>query len=459
MKKLVTVICMLMTAAILFAQSIDTLVQEGADNYNVKNYKTAYEKFKAAMKINPNHSEASRWYWKMKKEFDVANLTDSGSPVGQAAITEGTQNPITQNSSGSTQVKVPVNETRTVYVKGETDNTKIKELDKKLSLMQSLLKSINSKQESIAEKKSSEQTNQSSSINDSNLFRMIIIVPIALTVFILLFMVLLVFTLKKKRNKYKDYYNAHLQEEMLNANMRINMMNTVPSMQSAPALPGRSPALMIGGPSSSDTALVPYGAAPGVQGEISSSDPDFFKFESFANGYVYLLDKKYKRGDNTRKIKTLANEIGMQIAMTHEEILELRIIAMLRDIGFLMIPESIILKKSGLSKQESMEIFRHPFYSSEMMKAMNMPERLVQSVVYHHERFDGSGYPNGLKGDEIPVYARIVGLCESYVSLTSEKPYKKALSSDEAIEVLNSESHLFDKELLKILTNIAKENM
>ncbi len=147
----------------------------------------------------------------------------------------------------------------------------------------------------------------------------------------------------------------------------------------------------------------------------------------------------------------------MRLSLGKEEILELRIAAILRDIGFLMIPERIILKKEVLTKQETMEIFRHPQYSSEMLQAMNMPERIIQSVSFHHERFDGSGYPNGVKGDDIPLYARIIGLCESYVSLTTDKPYRKAVSAEEAMQVLKKEAHQFDPGIMAVLVAVLKD--
>lgn len=460
MKKISLLLSSLFLSITLLAQGIDSLVTEGVENYNRRNYKTAFEKFKAAMKINPNHSEASKWYWKMKKEHDVASLTDSNLPVevpatdSKPAADAAATSPAKLEAGSVKTSDAPVvrtqKEIQTVIVRTEPDKGRMSELDRKLSAMQDMLRRINENEKKTEQKPEVIAVQQQGISSD---LKLLILVPLALMLVLLVSIILLIMMFRRKRAKFADYYAPPAQHrDAILYDGRGQILGALP-----PALPERKQLLIEGG-SSTSTALVPFGsAAADGNGPIQANDPDFIKFESFANGYIYLLEKKYQRGENTRKIKTLVNEIGIRLGLSKEEILELRIASILRDIGFLMIPEKIILKKESLTKQETMEIFRHPLYSSEMLQAMNMPQRIIESVSYHHERSDGSGYPNGMRGDDIPLYARVIGLCESFVSLTTDKPYKKAISSTDALSVLTKESHLFDANILAILIAIVKE--
>ena len=472
MKKITLALAALFIAAAVFAQSIDALVSEGVDNYNRKNYKTAFEKFKAAMKINPNYPDASKWYWKMKKEHNVNALADLNLPP-ESAVSPQTQQP-TQNSAAQptqnaaaapqqTAVQQPSavpakaeKEIQTVIIR-EPERNHSGDIDRRIAGLQEMILKMSLTQKPQIQAPAQAASGQSAPEAQGVVpltQQLAVVLPLASLALILVLLLLLVAVFRKKRRKFSDFYAPPVQPEPLLYDSRGQ---AVTGRQLA--LPERKQLLIGGGapralpaPEGSNLPARVNESAP-----IQSNDPDFIKFESFANGYIYLLEKKYQRGDNTSRMKSLANEIGMRLSLGKEEILELRIAAMLRDIGFLMIPEKIILKKETLSKQETMEIFRHPLYSSEMLQSMNMPERIIQSVSFHHERFDGSGYPNGVRGDDIPLYARIIGLCESYVSLTTDKPYKKAVSSEEAMQILRKEAHLFDPGIMSVLVAVAKD--
>jgi putative two-component system response regulator len=96
---------------------------------------------------------------------------------------------------------------------------------------------------------------------------------------------------------------------------------------------------------------------------------------------------------------------------------------------------------------------------------MSLPERVINVIRNHHERFDGSGYPYGSSGEEIPFMARIVAPCESYISLTSLRPYRRSLTSDQAMKKLQAEAGLFDPVVFKAFEDVIhsklflKENM
>ena len=131
--------------------------------------------------------------------------------------------------------------------------------------------------------------------------------------------------------------------------------------------------------------------------------------------------------------------------------------SMLHDVGKWRTPNEILLKPYELTDAEWKIIQQHPLLGVEMLtpllkdKGSNQYLKLVESVVlYHHERFDGKGYPEGLKGEEIPLSARIVSLADIYDALTSDRSYRKALTHEEAVEVMKKEKERFDPRIWKV---------
>ncbi len=138
--------------------------------------------------------------------------------------------------------------------------------------------------------------------------------------------------------------------------------------------------------------------------------------------------------------------------------------SILHDIGKVGIPDSILLKKDRLSDEELQIMLRHATIGYEALKSATKDlgedsflKMALDITLYHHERWDGSGYPFGLKGTEIPLSARIVAIADVYDALTTARPYKKAFSHQESLEILNKETHKFDPELLTIFMDNADE--
>ena len=136
----------------------------------------------------------------------------------------------------------------------------------------------------------------------------------------------------------------------------------------------------------------------------------------------------------------------------------------LHDIGKIAIDEKILNKPGRLTQEEFEEMKKHTVYGADMLyKLVNFNEEPLLQTAYqiarsHHERWDGRGYPDGLKGDEIPMSAQIVSLADVYDALTSERCYKKAFSHETAIRmILNGECGAFNPVLLDCLKDIADE--
>jgi len=145
---------------------------------------------------------------------------------------------------------------------------------------------------------------------------------------------------------------------------------------------------------------------------------------------------KYTSGHTERVVKyalAIADNIK-QYQFTNESRENLRIAALLHDIGKIGIPEEILNKKGYLTEKEKKFIFRHPLVGIDILSPINELKEVIVGVKYHHERYDGKGYPFKLKGRKIPLIAAIISVADSFDAMTTDRPYKKAFSKEEALE-------------------------
>jgi len=137
-----------------------------------------------------------------------------------------------------------------------------------------------------------------------------------------------------------------------------------------------------------------------------------------------------------------AAKLGQNLGMTEEELEELRLGCLLHDIGKVSIPDSILLKPGRLSAEETEMVRQHPVTGEKICAPLKSLRRILPMIRHHHERFDGSGYPDGLRGEEIPLQARVLQVADVYDALIKDRPYRAALSSEEALEILRREAAL-----------------
>ena len=114
--------------------------------------------------------------------------------------------------------------------------------------------------------------------------------------------------------------------------------------------------------------------------------------------------------------------------------------ALLHDIGKIAIPEYILNKPTALTDSEYTKMKLHPVVGGNMLKNIEFPYPVLPMVRFHHERWDGNGYPDGLKGEEIPIGARILALVDCYDALTTDRPYRAPMERGELIEFFRKES-------------------
>jgi PAS domain S-box-containing protein/putative nucleotidyltransferase with HDIG domain len=151
---------------------------------------------------------------------------------------------------------------------------------------------------------------------------------------------------------------------------------------------------------------------------------------------------------------TLAEEMGMQ----HREVEKLRIAALLHDIGKIGTYDYLLDKPTALTDEEFEEIKRHPARAAEILDPIGRLEEIIKVIKYHHEHYDGSGYPEGLKGEAIPKMARILCIADSYDSMTADRPYRQARGRAYALkEMTKCSSTHFDPEMVAVFTGLINE--
>jgi HD-GYP domain-containing protein (c-di-GMP phosphodiesterase class II) len=127
------------------------------------------------------------------------------------------------------------------------------------------------------------------------------------------------------------------------------------------------------------------------------------------------------------------------LGFSEDALAEVRYGAQLHDIGKIEIPDSVLLKKGSLTPREYGIMKRHPITSKHIVDHIAFFNNIKGLFLHHHERFDGRGYPDGIKGRDIEIGARIIAVADAYDAMTSDRPYRKAMSQNEAISVLQRE--------------------
>jgi len=144
-------------------------------------------------------------------------------------------------------------------------------------------------------------------------------------------------------------------------------------------------------------------------------------------------------GGHCERLSEYSARLGQQIGLAEEQIIALRRAGIVHDIGKVAVPDSILCKPGPLAEEEWMIIREHPAVGEKICKPLKSFRLVLPIIRHHHEKLDGSGYPDGLKGDDIPITARVLQIVDVIDALTTERPYKRALSPPEALEVMKKE--------------------
>ena len=159
---------------------------------------------------------------------------------------------------------------------------------------------------------------------------------------------------------------------------------------------------------------------------------------------------------HSNRVRDLSTRIGERMGLAKADLTALRHAAELHDVGIVGIPGNLLAKKRRLSEHETEMVRKHPFLGSKMLEGVPGMDATRRAILEHHEHFDGSGYPYGLRGDDISVAARILSVAESYDSAVSARPHRGAITPEEALQMVRGGSGtLFDPEVAQLFTAAA----
>ncbi len=142
----------------------------------------------------------------------------------------------------------------------------------------------------------------------------------------------------------------------------------------------------------------------------------------------------YRQGHSIR-VGIYAKRLAEAVGLKRQEAEQMRIAALMQDLGLLKVPKEVLMKPGKLTEEEWQLVKQHPLWSLELVDPPAILTETIESAVkHHHERFDGTGYPEGLKGDQIPFPARILAVADTFDALCSERPYRPAYSTEQAVK-------------------------
>ncbi len=182
-------------------------------------------------------------------------------------------------------------------------------------------------------------------------------------------------------------------------------------------------------------------------------------YEATIEGWSRALDlRDHETEGHTQRVAEVTVKLAQVIGIPDGELTHIRRGALLHDIGKMAIPDEILLKPAKLTDAEWMEMRRHPEYAYAMLHPIAYLRPALDIPYYHHEKWDGSGYPLKLKGETIPLSARLFAIVDVWDALCSDRPYRKAVSENEAISYIRSQAGMhFDPRIVDIFIDIANQ--
>ena len=190
---------------------------------------------------------------------------------------------------------------------------------------------------------------------------------------------------------------------------------------------------------------------------LQRSNQELFQaYDATIEGWSHALDLRDKETEgHTQRVTELTMELARKFGFSEEQLINIRWGALLHDIGKMGVPDSILLKPDKLTEAEWEIMRKHPTLAFEMLSPIVYLKSSLDIPYCHHEKWDGSGYPRGLKGDVIPLAARLFAVVDVWDAVTSNRPYRMAWSNEEAIEYVKEQSEkFFDPKVVNVFLNM-----
>jgi PAS domain S-box-containing protein len=183
-------------------------------------------------------------------------------------------------------------------------------------------------------------------------------------------------------------------------------------------------------------------------------------YEKTIEGWVRALDLRDRETEgHTQRVTEITIRVARQLGFSEAELVHIKRGALLHDMGKIAIPDEILQKPGPLNETEWERMRQHPMYAYNMLSPIEYLLPALEIPLYHHERWDGSGYPHGLKNEQIPLSARLFAIVDVWDALRSDRPYRKQLPREEVVQYLREKANiLFDPKLVKLFLEFAGIN-
>lgn len=178
----------------------------------------------------------------------------------------------------------------------------------------------------------------------------------------------------------------------------------------------------------------------------------------YVDKLLLLLKKDVNTYEHSLRVGKLCKMMASLLQLDEKQTRQLIQGGCLHDIGKLLIPDQILMKDSALTDQEWKIMKQHPVLGSNMMMAFTeLDPKIAEIILYHHERWNGQGYPSGLSGENIPAFARICAIIDAFDSMVSDRPYRKGLSINTAVkELLSHSGTQFDPNYVALFLSLSE---
>ena len=177
--------------------------------------------------------------------------------------------------------------------------------------------------------------------------------------------------------------------------------------------------------------------------------------------FTNFIDAKdrYTRGHSIR-VAFYTKKIAEKMGFEKDDLNSIYYIALLHDVGKINIPDSILNKPGSLTEEERKIIETHTTNGAMILKDFNSVPSIVEGAKYHHERYDGTGYPDGISGENIPLIARIINVADSFDAMNSDRCYRKAYPMEKIVtELKEGSGKQFDPKVVEIMLGLVEENV
>lgn len=194
------------------------------------------------------------------------------------------------------------------------------------------------------------------------------------------------------------------------------------------------------------------GRALAAQDGAASAPSTGGRAEAISALATALLDRDGYAGDHAHSLVEMAGEVGRALGLEERDVQHVRAAALLHDIGKVVIPDEVLAHPEALDDEAWLLVREHPAVGERLLETMTGMGAVARMVRHHHESFDGTGYPDGLAGEQIPIGSRIVLACDAYHAMTTDRPYRPALGHDAAIDqLLDGAGSQFDPDVVQAL--------